>query len=58
MPGHENILESSLQIRDEARSEIEIKVGVLEYTILKEEKKTLWATKIISASHMNYLMCF
>jgi len=71
MPGCECILESFLQIRDEALSEIELKVEVLEYThqvplsqtarmlpIFKDEKKSLWAVKIIIASHINYHICF
>lgn len=71
MPGCECILESSLQIRDEALSEMELKVEVLEYThqvqlskaarmipIFEDEKKSLWAAKIITASHINYHICF
>lgn len=67
MPRCECILESSLQIRDEAQSEMELKMGVMEYIyqvqlskayrlilIFKDEKKSLWATKIITASHINY----
>lgn len=71
MPRCECVLESSLQIRDEALSEMELKVEVLEYThqvqlskaarmipIFEDEKKSLRAAKIITASHINYHTCF